>query len=32
VIDIDPNGSYFTAQACARAMGDGGGSIVNMAA
>ncbi len=30
VIDINLNGSYFMAQACARAMGDGGGSIVNI--
>ncbi len=30
VIDINLNGSYFMAQACARAMRDGGGSIVNI--
>ncbi len=30
VIDINLNGSYFMAQACARAMHDGGGSIVNI--
>jgi NAD(P)-dependent dehydrogenase (short-subunit alcohol dehydrogenase family) len=30
VIDINLNGSYFMAQACARVMGDGGGSIVNI--
>jgi NAD(P)-dependent dehydrogenase (short-subunit alcohol dehydrogenase family) len=30
VIEINLNGSYFMAQACARAMGDGGGSIVNI--
>src|SRR3954468_15791833 len=30
VIDINLNGSYFMAQACGRAMRDGGGSIVNI--
>ncbi len=30
VIDINLNGSFFMAQACARAMRDGGGSIVNI--
>jgi NAD(P)-dependent dehydrogenase (short-subunit alcohol dehydrogenase family) len=30
VIDINLNGSYFMAQACARAMREGGGSIVNI--
>ena len=30
VIDINLNGSYFMAQACARAMRDGTGSIVNI--
>jgi NAD(P)-dependent dehydrogenase (short-subunit alcohol dehydrogenase family) len=30
VIDINLNGSFFMAQACARAMSDGGGSIVNI--
>jgi NAD(P)-dependent dehydrogenase (short-subunit alcohol dehydrogenase family) len=30
VIDINLNGSYFMAQACGRAMRDGGGSIVNV--
>jgi NAD(P)-dependent dehydrogenase (short-subunit alcohol dehydrogenase family) len=30
VIDINLNGSYFMAQACARVMRDGGGSIVNI--
>jgi len=30
VIDINLNGSYFMAQACARAMRDTGGSIVNI--
>ncbi len=30
VIDINLNGSYFMAQACALAMRDGGGSIVNI--
>lgn len=30
VIDINLNGSYFMAQACARAMRDRGGSIVNI--
>jgi NAD(P)-dependent dehydrogenase (short-subunit alcohol dehydrogenase family) len=30
VIDINLNGSYFMAQACGRAMHDGGGSIVNI--
>jgi NAD(P)-dependent dehydrogenase (short-subunit alcohol dehydrogenase family) len=30
VIDINLNGAYFMAQACARAMGDSGGSIVNI--
>jgi NAD(P)-dependent dehydrogenase (short-subunit alcohol dehydrogenase family) len=30
VIDINLNGSYFMAQACARAMRDSGGSIVNI--
>jgi NAD(P)-dependent dehydrogenase (short-subunit alcohol dehydrogenase family) len=30
VIDINLNGTYFMAQACARAMGDSGGSIVNI--
>jgi NAD(P)-dependent dehydrogenase (short-subunit alcohol dehydrogenase family) len=30
VIDVNLNGSYFMAQACARAMRDGGGSIVNI--
>jgi NAD(P)-dependent dehydrogenase (short-subunit alcohol dehydrogenase family) len=31
VIDVNLNGSYFMAQACARAMRDSGGSIVNVA-
>src|SRR3954468_10781655 len=30
VIDINLNGSYWMAQACGRAMRDGGGSIVNI--
>src|SRR5256885_5403807 len=30
VVDINLNGSYFMAQACGRAMRDGGGSIVNI--
>jgi NAD(P)-dependent dehydrogenase (short-subunit alcohol dehydrogenase family) len=30
VIDINLNGSYFMAQAAARAMGEGGGSVVNI--
>jgi len=30
VIDVNLNGSYFMAQACGRAMRDGGGSIVNI--
>ena len=30
VIDINLNGSYFMAQSCARAMREGGGSIVNI--
>src|SRR5436305_2219294 len=30
VIDINLNGSYFMAQACGRAMREGGGSIVNI--
>jgi NAD(P)-dependent dehydrogenase (short-subunit alcohol dehydrogenase family) len=30
VIDINLSGSYFMAQACARAMREGGGSIVNI--
>jgi NAD(P)-dependent dehydrogenase (short-subunit alcohol dehydrogenase family) len=30
VIDINLNGSYWMAQACGRAMKDGGGSIVNI--
>jgi NAD(P)-dependent dehydrogenase (short-subunit alcohol dehydrogenase family) len=30
VIDINLNGTYFMAQACARAMRDSGGSIVNV--
>jgi NAD(P)-dependent dehydrogenase (short-subunit alcohol dehydrogenase family) len=30
VIDINLNGTYFMAQACARAMRDSGGSIVNI--
>jgi len=30
VIDINLNGSFFMAQACARAMRDGGGSIINI--
>ena len=30
VIDINLNGSYFMAQACGRAMRDGGGSIINI--
>jgi NAD(P)-dependent dehydrogenase (short-subunit alcohol dehydrogenase family) len=30
VIEINLNGSFFMAQACARAMGDGGGSMVNI--
>jgi NAD(P)-dependent dehydrogenase (short-subunit alcohol dehydrogenase family) len=30
VIEINLNGSFFMAQACARAMRDGGGSIVNI--
>src|SRR3954451_23072914 len=30
VIDVNLNGSYFMAQACGRAMREGGGSIVNI--
>src|SRR3954469_1635623 len=30
VIDINLNGSYFMAQACGRAMRDGGGAIINI--
>ena len=30
VIDVNLNGSFFMAQACARAMSDNGGSIVNI--
>jgi NAD(P)-dependent dehydrogenase (short-subunit alcohol dehydrogenase family) len=30
VIDVNLNGSYFMAQACGRAMRDGGGAIINI--
>src|SRR2546423_6168667 len=30
VVDINLNGSYFMAQACGRAMRDGGGAIINI--